>query len=86
MIVLADFQDISCSQSHAGDRVRPRHAPPSADDYPGDHALRHMPAGSLLGFVPLPLSLLGASAVLAVTYLLVVQAVKSRFYHRHALP
>lgn len=45
-----------------------------------------MPAGSLLGFVPLPLSLLGASAVLAVTYLLVVQAVKSRFYHRHALP
>jgi Mg2+-importing ATPase len=47
--------------------------------------LPYTPAGSLLGFIPLPLSLLGAIAVLAVTYLLVVQAVKSWFYRRHAL-
>jgi Mg2+-importing ATPase len=47
--------------------------------------LPYTPAGILLGFIPLPLSLLGAIAVLAVTYLLVVQAVKSWFYHRHAL-
>jgi Mg2+-importing ATPase len=43
------------------------------------------PFGSLLGFIPLPLSLLGAIALLAATYLLVVQAVKSWFYRRHAL-
>jgi Mg2+-importing ATPase len=48
-------------------------------------ALPYTPAGSLLGFIPLPLSLLGAIAGLAVTYLLVVQAVKTWFYHRHAL-
>jgi Mg2+-importing ATPase len=47
--------------------------------------LPYTPAGSLLGFVPLPLSLLGAIVLLAVTYLLVVQAVKSWFYRRHAL-
>jgi Mg2+-importing ATPase len=47
--------------------------------------LPYTPAGSPLGFIPLPLSLLGAIAGLAVTYLLVVQAVKSWFYHRHAL-
>jgi Mg2+-importing ATPase len=47
--------------------------------------LPYTPLGSLLGFIPLPLSLLGAIAGLAVTYLLVVQAVKSWFYHRHAL-
>jgi len=47
--------------------------------------LPYTPAASLLGFTPLPLSLLGAIAVLAVTYLLVVQAVKSWFYRRHAL-
>jgi len=41
--------------------------------------------GALLGFSPLPLSLLGAIAFLAVTYLLLVQVVKSWFYRRHAL-
>ena len=41
--------------------------------------------GDLLRFAPLPLSLLGAIAFLAVTYLLLVQAVKSWFYRRHAL-
>jgi Mg2+-importing ATPase len=47
--------------------------------------LPYTPAGSLVGLIPLPLSLLGAIAGLAVTYLLVVQAVKSWFYRRHAL-
>ena len=41
--------------------------------------------GRLLRFTPLPVSLLGAIAFLAVTYLLLVQAVKSWFYRRHAL-
>jgi Mg2+-importing ATPase len=41
--------------------------------------------GKLLQFTPLPLSLLGAIALLAVTYLLLVQVVKSWFYRRHAL-
>ncbi len=41
--------------------------------------------GGLLQFTPLPLSLLGAIALLAVTYLLLVQGVKSWFYRRHAL-
>ena len=41
--------------------------------------------GGLLRFTPLPVSLLGAIAFLAVTYLLLVQAVKSWFYRRHAL-
>jgi Mg2+-importing ATPase len=41
--------------------------------------------GSLLQFTPLPLSLLGAIAFLTTTYLLLVQAVKSRFYRRHVL-
>ena len=41
--------------------------------------------GRLLQFTPLPLSLLGAIAFLAVTYLLLVQVVKSWFYRRHAL-
>jgi Mg2+-importing ATPase len=47
--------------------------------------LPYTPLGSLLGFIPLPLSLLGAIALLAGTYLLLVQAVKSWFYRRHAL-
>ncbi len=47
--------------------------------------LPYMPLGGLLGFTPLPGSLLGAIALLAVTYLLLVQAVKSWFYRRHAL-
>ena len=41
--------------------------------------------GKLLQFTPLPLSLMGAIAFLAVTYLLLVQVVKSWFYRRHAL-
>ncbi|MGD0013504.1 MAG: magnesium-translocating P-type ATPase, partial [Bryobacteraceae bacterium] len=47
--------------------------------------LPYTPLGSLLRFTPLPLSLLGTIAILAVTYLLLVQAVKSWFYRRHAL-
>jgi P-type Mg2+ transporter len=47
--------------------------------------LPYTSARSLLGFIPLPLSLLGATTVLAVAYLLVVQAVKSWFYRRRAL-
>ena len=47
--------------------------------------LPYTPLGALLGFVPLPLALLGAIAFLAVTYLLVVQAVKTWFYRKHAL-
>jgi Mg2+-importing ATPase len=41
--------------------------------------------GALLQFTPLPASLLAVIAALAVTYLLLVQAVKSWFYRRHAL-
>jgi Mg2+-importing ATPase len=41
--------------------------------------------GALIGFTPLPLSLLGAIALLALTYLVLVQAVKTWFYRRHAL-
>ena len=48
-------------------------------------ALPYTPVGSLLQFTPLPASMLGAIAFLAATYLLVVQAVKSWFYRRHAL-
>jgi Mg2+-importing ATPase len=47
--------------------------------------LPYTPLASLLGFTPLPLSLLGAIALLAVTYLFLVQAVKSWFYRRHGL-
>ena len=47
--------------------------------------LPYTPLGNLLRFTPLPLTLLGAIALLAVTYLLLVQAVKSWFYRRHAL-
>jgi len=47
--------------------------------------LPYTPVGSLLRFTPLPLSLLGTIAFLAVSYLLLVQAVKSWFYRRHAL-
>ena len=47
--------------------------------------LPYTPLGKLLQFTPLPLSLLGAIGLLAVTYLLLVQAVKSWFYRRHAL-
>ena len=47
--------------------------------------LPYTPVGSLLRFTPLPLSLLGAIAFLAVTYLWLVQVVKTWFYRRHAL-
>jgi len=47
--------------------------------------LPYTPLGSLLRFTPLPFPLLGTIAFLAVTYLLLVQAVKSWFYCRHAL-
>jgi len=48
-------------------------------------ALPYTPLGNLLGFIPPPAPLLGAIAFLTATYLLVVQAVKSWFYRRHAL-
>ena len=41
--------------------------------------------GAALGFIPLPLPLLGAISLLAVAYLILVQAVKTWFYRRHAL-
>jgi Mg2+-importing ATPase len=47
--------------------------------------LSYTALGKLLQFTPLPLSLLGTIAFLAVTYLLLVQVVKSWFYRRHAL-
>ena len=47
--------------------------------------LPYTPLGRLLLFTPPPASLLGAIALLAVTYLFLVQAVKSWFYRRHAL-
>ena len=47
--------------------------------------LPYTPLGPLLGFTPLPLSLLGAISLLALTYLILVQAVKTWFYRRHAL-
>jgi len=47
--------------------------------------LPYTPVGRLLQFTPLPPSLLGAIILLAITYLLVVQVVKSWFYRRHAL-
>jgi Mg2+-importing ATPase len=47
--------------------------------------LPYTPLGVLLGFTPLPLSLLGAIALLTLTYMLLVQAVKTWFYRRHAL-
>jgi Mg2+-importing ATPase len=48
-------------------------------------ALPYTALGKLMQFTPLPLSLLGAIALLAVTYLMLVQVVKSWFYRRHAL-
>jgi Mg2+-importing ATPase len=41
--------------------------------------------GHLLGFTPLPLTLLLAIAVLTVTYLALVQLVKMAFYRRHTM-
>jgi Mg2+-importing ATPase len=45
----------------------------------------YTPLGAVFGFIPLPLSLLGAVSLLALTYLILVQMVKTRFYRRHAL-
>ena len=47
--------------------------------------LPYTPLGAVLGFIPLPLSLLAAIALLALTYLFLVQAVKTWFYRRHDL-
>ncbi|MEO8661807.1 MAG: magnesium-translocating P-type ATPase [Bryobacteraceae bacterium] len=47
--------------------------------------LPYTPLGDLLQFTPLPVTLLGAILFLAITYLLLVQAVKAWFYRRHAL-
>jgi Mg2+-importing ATPase len=47
--------------------------------------LPYTPLGSLLRFVPLPAALLATIAGPALTYLLLVQAVKTWFYRRHAL-
>ena len=47
--------------------------------------LPYTPLGPMLGFTPLPASLLAAIALLALTYLLLVQGVKTWFYRRHAL-
>ena len=48
-------------------------------------ALPCTPMGTLLRLTPLPTSLLGAIAILSATYLMLVQAVKTWFYRRHAL-
>jgi Mg2+-importing ATPase len=45
----------------------------------------YTPLGPWLGFRPLPALLLGALVVLTVTYLVLVQAVKTWFYRRHGL-
>jgi Mg2+-importing ATPase len=37
-------------------------------------------AGTYFGFVPLPLSYLGGMVILVITYLLVVQFIKKKFY------
>ncbi len=47
--------------------------------------LPYTAVGTLLRLTPLPLSLLSAITFLAVTYLLLVQAVKFWFYRRQAL-
>jgi Mg2+-importing ATPase len=47
--------------------------------------LPYTPLGRVLGFIPLSAPLLGVIAFLAVTYLFLVQAAKTWFYHRHAL-
>lgn len=47
--------------------------------------LTYTDVGRIIGFVPLPPLLLGAIALLTVTYLGLVQIVKTWFYRRHAL-
>jgi P-type Mg2+ transporter len=48
-------------------------------------ALPYTPLHAPLGFIPLPLPLVGTIALLTVTYLALVQVVKTWFYRRHAL-
>jgi len=47
--------------------------------------LPYIKPGIILGFVPMPPALIGMILLLAVTYLGLVQAVKSWFYRRHSL-
>ena len=47
--------------------------------------LPYTPLRDPLGFTPLPLPLLGTIALLTLTYLVLVQVVKTWFYRRHAL-
>ncbi|MHB1463343.1 MAG: magnesium-translocating P-type ATPase [Armatimonadota bacterium] len=47
--------------------------------------LPYTPIGLLLKFTPLPAALVGVIALLSVTYLMLMQAVKLWFYRRHAL-
>lgn len=47
--------------------------------------LPYTPLGLLMNFTPLPIALIGIIIGLSVTYLLLVQAVKSWFYRRHSL-
>ena len=47
--------------------------------------LPYTPLRDPLGFTPLPLLLLGTIALLTLTYLVLVQVVKTWFYRRHAL-
>jgi P-type Mg2+ transporter len=47
--------------------------------------LPYTPLQDPLGFTPLPLPLLGTIALLTLTYLVLVQIVKTWFYRRHAL-
>ena len=47
--------------------------------------LPYTPVGTLLRFVPLPVTVLAAIAGLTLTYLLLVQVVKAGFYRRHAV-
>jgi Mg2+-importing ATPase len=51
----------------------------------GGAVLPYTRLGVALGFIPLPLPLLGAISLIALTYLILVQAVKTWFYRRHAL-
>jgi P-type Mg2+ transporter len=48
-------------------------------------SLPYTPLGAALLLTPLPAPLLGAIAVLAITYMALVQVVKTWFYRRHAL-
>ena len=47
--------------------------------------LPYTPAGALLGFTPLPPTLLATIAALAIIYLGLIQLVKAWFYRRHEL-